>query len=70
MSQEQFDFALMLKNAQPGKYLGEILIQIGIPQEKINKAHYYSNKRKAIGEILIDQGLISQVQLKEALSMQ
>lgn len=70
MSQDQLDFALMLKDAQPDKYLGEILIQIGIPQEKINKALYYSNKRKTIGEILIDQGLISQGQLEEALSKQ
>jgi type IV pilus assembly protein PilB len=70
MSQDQLDFALMLKDAQPDKYLGEILIQIGVPQEKINKALYYSNKRKTIGEILIDQGLISQGQLEEALSKQ
>jgi type IV pilus assembly protein PilB len=70
MSQEQLDFALMLKNAQPDKYLGEILIEIGIPQEKINKALYYSNRRKAFGEILIDLGLISQGQLEEALSKQ
>jgi hypothetical protein len=70
MSQEQLDFALMLKDAQPDKYLGEILIQIGIPQEKINKALYYSRKRKTFGEILIDQGLISSAQLEEALSRQ
>ena len=70
MSQDQLDFALMLKDAQPDKYLGEILIQIGIPQEKINKALYYSNKRKTIGEILIDQGLISSAQLEDALSKQ
>jgi type IV pilus assembly protein PilB len=70
MSQDQLDFALMLKDAQPDKYLGEILIQIGIPQEKINKALYYSNRRKTIGEILIDQGLITQGQLQEALSKQ
>ena len=70
MSQDQLDFALMLKDAQPDKYLGEILIQIGIPQEKINKALYYSNRRKAFGEILIDLGLISQGQLEEALSKQ
>ncbi len=38
MSQEQLDFALMLKNGQPDKYLGEILIQMGISQEKIKKA--------------------------------
>src|SRR5512139_2990738 len=70
MSQDQLDLALMLKDAQPDKYLGEILIQIGIPQEKINKALYYSNKRKTIGEILIDQGLISSAQLEDALSKQ
>ncbi len=70
MSQEQLDFALMLKDAQPDKYLGEILIQIGIPQEKINKALYYSSKRKSIGEILVEQGLISQEQLEQALSKQ
>ncbi len=70
MSQEQLDFALMLKDGQPDKYFGEILLQIGIPQEKINKALYYTNKRKSIGEILVDQGLISSVQLEEALSKQ
>lgn len=70
MSQDQLDFALMLKDAQPDRYLGEILIQIGVSQEKINKALYYSNRRKTIGEILIDQGLISQGQLEEALSKQ
>ena len=70
MSQDQLDFALMLKDAKPDKYLGEILIEIGIPQEKINKALYYSNRRKAFGEILIDLGLISQGHLEEALSKQ
>jgi MshEN domain len=70
LSQGQLDFALMLKDAQPDKYLGEILIQIGVPQEKIKKALYYSNKRKTIGEILVDQGLISSMQLEEALLKQ
>ncbi len=70
MSQDQLDFALMLKDGQPGKYLSEILIQIGIPQEKINTTLYYSNKRKAIGEILVEQGLISPEQLEQALSKQ
>jgi hypothetical protein len=70
MNQDQLDFAMMLKDAQPDRYLGEILIQIGVPQEKINKALYYSNKRKTIGEILVDQGLISSMQLEEALLKQ
>ncbi len=70
MSQDQLNFAQMLKDAQPDKYLGEILIQIGIPQDKINRAIYYSNKRKTIGEILVEQELISSSQLEQALSKQ
>ena len=70
MSQEELDFALMLKDGKPDKYLGEILVQMGISQEKINKALYYHSKRKTIGEILVDQGLISSVQLEDALSKQ
>jgi hypothetical protein len=70
ISQKQLDLALKIKDIQPGKYLGEILVRIGAPQEKINWALYYYHKRKIIGEILIDQGLISSEQLEEALSKQ
>ena len=41
--QEQLDQALKIKDEQPGKYLGEILFEIGVPQEKINRALYYFN---------------------------
>ncbi|HEX7540190.1 MAG TPA: hypothetical protein VF358_07815, partial [Syntrophales bacterium] len=68
--QEQLDQALKIKAEQPGKYLGEILFEIGVPQEKINHALYYFNKRKSIGEILVDQKLITREQLEEALSKQ
>ena len=68
--QEQLDQALKIKDEQPGKYLGEILFEIGVPQEKINRALYYFNKRKSIGEILVDQKLITLEQLEEALSKQ
>jgi hypothetical protein len=70
ISQEQLDRALAIKADQPGKYLGEILFEIGIPQEKINRALYYFNKRRTIGEILVDQKLITPQQLEEALSKQ
>jgi hypothetical protein len=70
ISQRQLDLALKIKDVQPDKYLGEILFQIGVPQEKINQALYYFRKRKTIGEILIDQELISSEQLEEALSKQ
>lgn len=70
VSHEQLDLALMLREAQPDRHLSEILFQIGIPQEKINRALYYSNRRKTIGEILIDQGMITAEQLENALSKQ
>jgi hypothetical protein len=70
IGQEQLDQALKIKDEQPGKYLGEILFEIGVPQEKINRALYYFNKRKSIGEILVDQKLIIREQLEEALSKQ
>ena len=70
VSREQLDLALMLRGAQPDRHLSEILLQIGIPQEKINRVLYYSNRRKTIGEILIDQGMISPEQLENALSKQ
>ncbi len=70
ISQEKLDLALKIKDVQPGKYLGEILLRIGVPQEKINWALYYFHKRKTIGEVLRDQELISSEQLEEALSKQ
>lgn len=70
ISQQKLALALKIKNVQPDKYLGEILFQIGVPQQKINQALYYFHKRKTIGAILIDQQLISSEQLEEALSKQ
>jgi hypothetical protein len=70
ISQRKLDLALKIKDVQPDKYLGEILFQIGVPQQKINQALYYFHKRKTIGEILIDQQLISSEQLEEALNKQ
>ena len=70
ISREQLDRALQIKAEQPKKYLGEILFEMGVSQEKINRALYYSNKRKTIGEILVDQKLITPEQLEEALSKQ
>ncbi|HQL91355.1 MAG TPA: hypothetical protein PLQ15_12230 [Syntrophales bacterium] len=70
IGREQLDRALQIKAEQPGKYLGEILFEMGVSQDKINRALYYSNKRKTIGEILVDQKLITPDQLEEALSKQ
>lgn len=70
IGRDQLDQALRIKSEQPGKYLGEILFEMGVSQEKINRALYYSNKRKTIGEILVDQKLVTREQLDEALSKQ
>jgi len=70
IGREQLDRALQIKAEQPGKYLGEILFEMGVSQEKINRALYYSNKRRTIGEILVDQKLITREQLDEALLKQ
>ena len=70
IGRDQLDQALRIKAEEPGKYLGEILFEMGVSQEKINRALYYSNKRKTIGEILVDQKLITREQLDEALSKQ
>lgn len=70
IGRDQLDQALRIKAEDPGKYLGEILFEMGVSQEKINRALYYSNKRKTIGEILVDQKLVTREQLDEALSKQ
>lgn len=68
--QEQLDRALKIKEEQPDKYLGEILIEIGVSQEKITRTLFHFNKRRTINEILVDQKLITREQLDEALSKQ
>ena len=70
ISQEKLDLALKIKDVQPDKYLGEILYRIGVPQERINWALYYYNKRKTLGEVLCDLELISSKQLEEGLIKQ
>lgn len=70
ISPEQLEKALKIKAEQPNKYLGEILFGMGVSQEKINRALYYANKRKTIGEVLVDLELITREQLEEALLKQ
>jgi hypothetical protein len=52
------------------KYIGEILIEMGIPQEKINEALDVYNKRKPIGQIFLDLKIITPDQLEKALEKQ
>jgi len=52
------------------KYIGEILIEMGIPREKINEALDVYNKRKPIGQIFLDLKIITPGQLQKALEKQ
>lgn len=61
------DLALKRQEREKGRYLGEILFEMGVPQDEINKALDRFNKRKSIGQILIDLRIITPRQLEEAL---
>jgi type IV pilus assembly protein PilB len=52
------------------KYIGEILLEMGVPQQKINEALDGYNKRKPIGQIFLDLKIITPDQLREALEKQ
>ena len=70
ISKNQLDAALKKQKREKEKYLGQILMEIGVPQEKINQILLYSNKRKPIGQILIDLGVITPEELEKALEKQ
>ena len=65
----EFDLGVAMerKRLEPKKYLGQILAEMGCPQSKIMKAIYYSNKRKKLGEILVELGIITTTQLHDLL---
>jgi hypothetical protein len=66
----QLDLALTMQKIERGKYLGQILFEMGVPQEEINKALDSFDKRKPFGEILVDLKFITPEQLEEALEKQ
>lgn len=70
ITQEQLERALERQKREKGKFLGEILLEMGVPQEQVNKVLYYYNKRTPIGQILVDLGVITSKQLEEALEKQ
>ena len=71
LTQTQLELALRRQKQQKGKYLGQILIEMGlVSQEKINKVLNTFNKRKRIGEILLDLQIITAQQLENALQKQ
>jgi hypothetical protein len=70
ISKSQLDAALKKQKREKEKYLGQILMEIGVPQEKINQILLYSNKRRPIGQILIDLGVITPEELEKVLEKQ
>lgn len=70
ISKDQLDLALRQQKSENWKYLGQILFEIGVPQDKINKVLDLYNKRKRLGEILVDLKVITEDQLAEALERQ
>ena len=72
ISPMQLQVALGRQKEQKGKYqyIGEILIEMGVPQEKINAALDDYNKRKPTGQILLDLKVITPDQLQKALERQ
>jgi hypothetical protein len=68
----EFDLkaALEKQSNEPRKYLGQILCEMGLPQSRIVKAIYGSNKRKPFGQVLVDLQIITAEQLSEILQEQ
>jgi type IV pilus assembly protein PilB len=70
ITQSELDEALSVQRSRQDEYLGEILHSMGVSQEKINKALDCLSKRRKIGDILIDLGLITPESLERALKEQ
>ena len=70
ITETELKLALGRQRVEKGKYLGQILFEMGVPQDEINKALDSFYIRKRIGEILIDQKVITPEQLEGALEKQ
>jgi hypothetical protein len=70
ITETELKLALERQRVEKGKYLGQIFLEMGVPQDEINKALDSFYIRKRIGEILIDLKAITPEQLEEALEKQ
>jgi len=70
ISEAQLEHALEMQKREPDRYLGQILCEMGVSQSRIIRALYYSNKRKKIGQILVELKIITAEQLQLALAEQ
>lgn len=62
--------AIERQRRKPNRYLGQILCDMGLSQTKIIKTIYYSNKRRQLGQVLVDFNIITAAQLRDHLSQQ
>jgi hypothetical protein len=70
ISQKQLDAALQHQQNRKGKYLGEILFEMGVSQTTINTILDRYSKRKSIGQVLVDLKTLSPKELDELLENQ
>jgi len=70
ITEKKLELALTRQKQEKGKYLGQILLEMGVPQDEINKALDSFNKRKPLGQILVDLKIITPTQLTQALQKQ
>jgi hypothetical protein len=70
ITETELELALGRQRVEKGKYLGQILFEMGVPQDEINKALDSFYIRKRIGQILVDSMVITPQQLEEALEKQ
>ncbi len=70
ITQRDLDEALKRKRQEPNKYLGQILCEMGLPQSRIIKGIHYSNKRKQLGQVLVELNIITAAQLRDNLLQQ
>jgi hypothetical protein len=70
ITREQLTLALERQEQENGKYLGQILLEMGIFQDEIHRALDVYNKRRKIGEVLLDAKMLTFPQVEEALKKQ
>ncbi|PKN85573.1 MAG: hypothetical protein CVU51_08580 [Deltaproteobacteria bacterium HGW-Deltaproteobacteria-1] len=70
ITERDLDEALKRKRQEPSKYLGQILCEMGLPQSRIIKGIHYSNKRKQLGQVLVELNIITAAQLRDNLLQQ
>jgi hypothetical protein len=70
ITESHLEQALDRKRKEPNRYLVQILCEMGIPQSRIIRALCHSNKRKQLGQVLVDLKIITEGQLHGILLQQ